>query len=128
MLDAAETEEPLEEDLGTAAPPDDAELEAAADDEAAAGYTGNQRYRRQRRGGKGLRDIRTTARNGKVIDIVAVSDGDEVIMVTARGKIQRVHARDISVIGRNTQGVRIIRLDEGDTLVSLARIPADIAK
>ncbi len=89
---------------------------------------GNQRYRRQRRGGKGLRDIRTTERNGKVIDVIAVADDDEVIMITARGKIQRVHASDISQIGRNTQGVRIIRLDEEDTLVSLARIPADVTK
>jgi DNA gyrase subunit A len=97
-------------------------------DEAAAGYSGNQRYRRQRRGGKGLRDIRTTERNGKVIDIIATADDDEVIMITARGKIQRVHASDISQIGRNTQGVRIIRLDDEDTLVSLARIPADITK
>jgi DNA gyrase subunit A len=63
-----------------------------------------------------------------VIDIIAVADDDEVIMITARGKIQRVHASDISQIGRNTQGVRIIRLDEEDTLVSLARIPADITK
>ncbi len=93
-----------------------------------AGYSGNQRYRRQRRGGKGLRDIRATERNGKVIDIIAVADDDEVIMITARGKIQRVHASDISQIGRNTQGVRIIRLDDDDTLVSLARIPAEITK
>ncbi len=50
------------------------------------------------------------------------------IMITARGKIQRVRASDISQIGRNTQGVRIIRLDEGDTLVSLARIPAQISE
>lgn len=100
--------------------------EGEEEDEAAAGYSGNQRYRRQRRGGKGLRDIRTTERNGKVIDVVAVADDDEVIMITARGKIQRVHASDISQIGRNTQGVRIIRLDDEDTLVSLARIPADI--
>jgi DNA gyrase subunit A len=97
-------------------------------EEAAAGYSGNQRYRRQRRGGKGLRDIRTTDRNGKVVDIVSVTDDDEVIMITARGKIQRVRASDISQIGRNTQGVRIIRLDEGDALVSLARIPAKIAE
>ena len=97
-------------------------------DEAAAGYSGNQRYRRQRRGGKGLRDIRTTERNGKVIDIIAIADADEVIMITARGKIQRVHASDISQIGRNTQGMHIIRLDDEDTLVSLARIPADITK
>ena len=104
------------------------EAPEAEDGDETAGYSGNQRDRRQRRGGKGLRDIRTTERNGKVIDIIAVADDDEVIMITARGKIQRVHASDISQIGRNTQGVRIIRLDEEDTLVSLARIPADITK
>ena len=63
-----------------------------------------------------------------MVDIVAVADDDEVIMITARGKIQRVRASDISQIGRNTQGVRIIRLDEEDTLVSLARIPAEITE
>ena len=72
----------------------------------------------RRRGGKGLRDIRTTERNGKVIDIIAVADDDEVIMITARGKIQRVHASDISQIGRNTQGVRIMSLDEGNRFFS----------
>lgn len=80
-------------------------------------------YRRQRRGGKGLRNIKTTPRNGKVVDTIAVSENDEVLMITAQGKIQRVRAREISQIGRNTQGVRIIRLDEGDTLVSVARVP-----
>jgi DNA gyrase subunit A len=120
-------EEPAEPPVAEAPAEDELpEGEEAEGDEAAAGYSGNQRYRRQRRGGKGLRDIRTTQRNGKVIDVIAVADDDEVIMITARGKIQRVHASDISQIGRNTQGVRIIRLDEEDTLVSLARIPADI--
>jgi DNA gyrase subunit A len=85
------------------------------------------RYRRQRRGGKGLRDIKTTERNGKVMDILSVADDDEVLMITAGGKIQRLRARDISQVGRNTQGVRIIRLDEGDKLASLAVIPAEIA-
>jgi DNA gyrase subunit A len=94
-------------------------------DEAAAG-SGSARYRRQGRGGKGLRDIKTTARNGKVVDLAAVSDDDEVLMITAQGKIQRIRARDVSLIGRNTQGVRIIRLDEGDTLVSIERIPSEI--
>ena len=122
-LDAEGAAEP--EDKTAEAPAGEAEpAEGEEGEEAAAGYSGNQRDRRQRRGGKGLRDIRTTNRNGKVVDIVSVTDDDEVIMITARGKIQRVCAADISQIGRNTQGVRIIRLDEGDTLVSLARIPA----
>jgi DNA gyrase subunit A len=49
-----------------------------------------------------------------------------VLMVTAVGKIQRIRAGDINEIGRNTQGVRVIRLDEGDKLVSVARIPSDL--
>ncbi|HEV7998390.1 MAG TPA: DNA gyrase C-terminal beta-propeller domain-containing protein, partial [Planctomycetaceae bacterium] len=129
---ALEGEVPPEADAD-AAPTTEADVPAGEsdlpdDEEAAAGYSGNQRYRRQRRGGKGLRDIRTTDRNGKVVDIVSVADDDEVIMITARGKIQRVRASDISQIGRNTQGVRIIRLDDGDALVSLARIPAQISE
>jgi len=83
------------------------------------------RYRTQRRGGKGLRDIRTSARNGKVIDIVSITDEDEVLMMTARGKIQRIAARDINVIGRNTQGVRIMSLDSGDSLVAAVRVPPE---
>ncbi len=124
-----ETEEPASGTATREADPaaNEADTPEAEEGEEAA-YSGNQRYRRQRRGGKGLRDIRTTDRNGKVVDIVSVADDDEVIMITARGKIQRVRASDISQIGRNTQGVRIIRLDEGDALVSLARIPAQISE
>ena len=83
-------------------------------------------YRSQNRGGKGLRDIRTTARNGKVVAILAVSEDDEILMVTTGGKIQRVRVADVSIVGRNTQGVRIIRLDKKDALASLARIPGGI--
>jgi DNA gyrase subunit A len=83
-------------------------------------------YRRQKRGGKGVKDIKTTKRNGSAVKILAVSEQDEVLMVTATGKIQRIRAGDISEIGRNTQGVRVIRLEEEDKLVSMARIPADL--
>jgi DNA gyrase subunit A len=82
-------------------------------------------YRTQRRGGKGLHDIKTTERNGPVIGVVRVSDEDELLMMTARGKIQRIHASDISIIGRNTQGVRIMSLDEDDTLVAVKRVPME---
>ncbi len=82
-------------------------------------------YRTQRRGGKGLRDIKTTERNGPVIGIVRVDDDDELLMMTARGKIQRIAASDISIIGRNTQGVRIMSLDEDDTLVAVVRVPKE---
>jgi DNA gyrase subunit A len=102
----------------------DEPAEAEAGDESSPGS--NMKYRRQRRGGKGLRDIKTTARNGKVVDVLSVIDSDEVLMVTSRGKIQRIRASDINTIGRNTQGVRIIRLDQDDTLVSCAVIPGDV--
>ncbi len=83
------------------------------------------RYRTQRRGGKGLRDIKTTDRNGPVIGVVSVRDDDEILMMTARGKLQRVVVGEISVIGRNTQGVRIMSLDEGDTLAAVVPVPRE---
>jgi DNA gyrase subunit A len=82
-------------------------------------------YRTQRRGGKGLRDIKTTERNGPVVGIVPVSDADELLMMTAHGKLQRIAASDISIIGRNTQGVKIMSLDDDDTLVAVKRVPKD---
>src|SRR5690606_4509614 len=85
----------------------------------------SNRYRTQRRGGMGVRDIKTTKRNGRVVAIARVDDTDEVLMMTARGKIQRIRASDISIIGRNTQGVRIMSLDEGDTLAAVVRVPKD---
>lgn len=85
-------------------------------------------YRTQRRGGKGLRDIKTTERNGPVVGVVHVSDADELLMMTARGKIQRIAASDISIIGRNTQGVKIMSLDDDDTLIALKRVPQEEEK
>ncbi len=100
----------------------------AEDGEEQASSSSSMRYRQQRRGGKGVRDIKTTARNGRVIGILAVHEDDDVLMVTSTGKIQRIRASDVSVIGRNTQGVRIMTLDEGDSLVSIALIPAEVAQ
>jgi DNA gyrase subunit A len=86
----------------------------------------SNQYRRQKRGGKGVKDIKVTKRNGNAVKILAVTNQDDVLMVTASGKIQRIRAGDINEIGRNTQGVRVIRLEESDKLVSMARIPADL--
>lgn len=72
-----------------------------------------------------MRDIRTSKRNGKVISIARVNDDDEVIMMTAKGKIQRIRAVDINIIGRNTQGVRIMNVDEGDNLIAIVRVPPE---
>ncbi|MEZ6115092.1 MAG: DNA gyrase subunit A [Pirellulaceae bacterium] len=85
----------------------------------------SSRYRTQRRGGKGVRDIKATERNGRVIGVCRVDDEDEVLMMTARGKIQRIRASDINVIGRNTQGVRIMNLDDDDALTAVVRVPKE---
>ena len=85
----------------------------------------SSRYRTQKRGGKGLRDIKTTDRNGSVIGIKQVNDDDELLLMTSRGKIQRIKCADVGIIGRNTQGVRIMGLDDDDTLAVIARVPRD---
>jgi DNA gyrase subunit A len=110
------------EETGEAEP---AEAETAERGEGDGATSSSNRYRTQRRGGKGLRDIKTTERNGPVIGIAAVSDDDEVLMMTARGKLQRIRASDVSRIGRNTQGVRIMSLDEGDQLAAVVRVPRE---
>ncbi|MBN1588715.1 MAG: DNA gyrase subunit A [Pirellulales bacterium] len=109
------------EETETAETDDDAPGEGETDDE----LSSQRSYRSQRRGGKGLRDIKTTKRNGPVIGAVSVCDEDELLMITARGKLQRIAAREVSVVGRNTQGVRIMNLDEDDVLVAVKRVPHD---
>jgi DNA gyrase subunit A len=122
--DAPEGEgELLESDAPSAADADD-EASAEGGEEAEVTSSSN-RYRTQRRGGKGVRDIKTTVRNGPVIGVACVHGDDELLMMTARGKLQRIVAGEISVIGRNTQGVRIMSLDEGDTLAAIVRVPRD---
>lgn len=103
------------------------ELSAASGNEELAeeSASGTARYRTQRRGGKGVRDIRTSARNGKVISIARVNDEDEIFMMTAKGKIQRISAADISIIGRNTQGVRLMSVDDDDSLIAIVRVPPE---
>jgi DNA gyrase subunit A len=91
--------------------------------EEAEGESSGMRYRTQHRGGKGVRDIKATARNGQVVSIVSVRDGDQVLMMTARGKIQRVNVAEIRPMGRNTQGVRVMRVDEGDALAAVVPVP-----
>ncbi|MAT70563.1 MAG: DNA gyrase subunit A [Planctomycetaceae bacterium] len=105
--------------------PNAAAEEDDVDDNESEESPSNYRYRTQRRGGKGLRDIKTSDRNGNVIGIVRVHEGEELMMMTARGKIQRIRVSDVSVIGRNTQGVRIMNVDEGDALAAIVRVPAE---
>jgi DNA gyrase subunit A len=79
-------------------------------------------YRVTGRGGVGIINIQTTDRNGRVVGVACVTEGDEVMFITQQGMVLRTPARSVSIIGRNTQGVRLIDLDEGDRAVSLARL------
>jgi DNA gyrase subunit A len=82
-------------------------------------------YRLTRRGAKGVINIKTSERNGKVVAVKEVLDEDELMLVTAKGVINRQSVRSISVIGRNTQGVRLVRLDDGDKVVDVARVVSE---
>jgi len=79
-------------------------------------------YRLIKRGGKGVINIKVTERNGDVISIKDVIDDDELIMLTQQGMSIRTYVKLMRVISRNTQGVRLINLQEGDKIVAVARI------
>ena len=79
-------------------------------------------YRLQSRGGKGIITMKTTDKTGRVIGVQQVTEEDQLMLVSNNGKIIRIRIKDIRVIGRNTQGVRLIELDEGERVVSLARL------
>ncbi len=74
------------------------------------------------RGGQGVISIQTNSRNGKVVGAVQVQPDDEIMMITNNGTLVRISVADISVMGRNTQGVRLIRLTNSERLVELAKI------
>ncbi len=82
-------------------------------------------YRSQSRSGLGIINIKATRRNGKVVALKAVCDGDELMMITAGGMIIRTGLDEIRTIGRNTAGVRMINLKSGDTLVAVERLAKD---
>jgi DNA gyrase subunit A len=82
-------------------------------------------YRLQGRAGKGIIDIKTAGRNGNVVGMLQVREGDDVLVVTTKGKMIRLHAADVTSQGRNTMGVRIIDLDPDDQVGSLARVEAE---
>ena len=84
--------------------------------------TSIEEYRLQRRGGRGIKNIRLTKRTGEVVGIKMVKPGNELMLVTAQGVMIRLKVADISQQGRDTQGVTLMRMDEGDEVVALARI------
>jgi DNA gyrase subunit A len=87
--------------------------------------TKHTNYRVQSRGGKGVINIQTTKRNGPVVGIKMVDTSDGLMIITVRGIIIQSPIREIRSMGRNTQGVRLIRLKPGDKVVAVARVMAN---
>ncbi len=85
-------------------------------------------YPAHHRGGQGVINIKTTERNGKVVALIDVRDTDELIMITAKGMVIRTPINTIRAIGRNTQGVKLFAVEEGDKLVSVARVAPEETK
>ena len=79
-------------------------------------------HRLQSRGGKGVITMKTTDKTGRVVGVQQVTEDDQLMLISNKGKIIRMRIKDIRVIGRNTQGVRLIELEEGERVVSLARL------
>jgi DNA gyrase subunit A len=80
--------------------------------------TESEEYRIQTRGGKGIITMKTTDKNGEVIAVRAVSNDDDLMVITDKGQVVRIRIREISTMGRNTQGVRLARLKEGEKVVA----------
>ncbi len=87
--------------------------------------TRTEEYRRQSRGGKGILTIKVTDRNGPVVSCCQVREHDEIMLITQQGMIIRLRASEISVIGRNTQGVKLINLSPGEKVVAVAKVVED---
>jgi len=79
-------------------------------------------YRLQSRGGKGIITVKTTARNGKLVGTQQITDQDEVMLITDRGKIIRLRCGEIRLSSRNTQGVKLIELESGERVMAVARL------
>ena len=90
--------------------------------------TSFKEYRLQSRGGKGIINIKVTGKNGEAVGMKTVSDKDELMLITEKGMIVRSPVKDIRSTGRSTQGVRLMKLDKGDKIASIAKIiPEDEA-
>jgi DNA gyrase subunit A len=82
-------------------------------------------YRHQTRGGKGVITMKITPKTGNLIALKEVTDGDDLMIISKKGKIIRMHCKDIRAMGRNTQGVRIIRLGTDDKIGGVTRVVKD---
>ncbi|HUP51210.1 MAG TPA: DNA gyrase subunit A [Longimicrobiales bacterium] len=82
-------------------------------------------YRFQKRGGSGVINLKTSARTGEVVAVMAVQEDEQLMIITRNGVVNRQRVAEISVIGRATQGVKLVNLDEGDSVVDVARVVTD---
>jgi DNA gyrase subunit A len=82
-------------------------------------------YRLQRRGGFGVINLKVTEKTGEVVAVRAVDDDEQVMMITRNGVVNRQRVSEIRVIGRATQGVKLMNLDEGDVVMDVARVVVD---
>jgi DNA gyrase subunit A len=107
------------------AEPAEAETAAEGAEGESAPDRSSMRYRKQRRGGKGIRDIRTSERNGSVVGIASVRENDEIMLITVQGMVNRTKVSEVRAVGRNTQGVRVMNVESGDRIVSIAKIASE---
>jgi DNA gyrase subunit A len=90
--------------------------------------TSVEEYRTQSRGGKGVINIKTTDKNGKVVSIMRLQEDTDILVMTANGKLIRVRSQDIRAVGRATQGVRLINLDDDDKVTAATLIASEVEK
>ena len=84
-----------------------------------------EEYRTQGRAGKGVLTYKTTAKTGHIIGIKIVNDNDDIMMITDTGVVIRINVKDISILGRNTQGVTLMRTSDGGKVINIAKIPRE---
>ncbi len=84
-----------------------------------------EEYRTQGRAGKGVLTYKTTAKTGHIIGIKIVNDNDDIMMITDTGVVIRINVKDISILGRNTQGVTLMRTSDGGKVINIAKIPKE---
>ncbi len=119
--EVAEEDEAITEEATEA--PEPAEPATSAEgEEAEVQDKSAMRYRKQRRGGKGVKDVKVTAKNGPVVGVISVRLGDEIMVITQQGMVVRTAVDAVRIVGRNTQGVKIMTPNEGDKIKTMAKL------
>jgi DNA gyrase subunit A len=118
---------PKEHKKGKNGDPDQSNLVLSVTEQGYGKRTDVDEYRLQTRGGKGVINVKTTSRNGKVVSIMLVNEKSEVMVISQFGKIIRIDTKNIREVGRSTQGVRLLHLEEGDRLAAASVIPPEEA-